>query len=148
MSDTWLRFVPEEPSFTPTAAAAELARNLFAEFLPESEKVSAIFTDSIEFIDAGGNWSGVACPHCAKNAEDWWADAVDKSCEGAFQDLLVVTPCCGTQVSLNNLHYGWPVAFACFVLEAEDPDRDLQPDQTEQLTQILGCKLRKVWAHI
>jgi hypothetical protein len=149
MSDNWLLLVPADPTFAPSPEAAKLARNLLAEFVPESDEVVADFNEAIVFFDAGGNWSGVECPACGKNAETWWAHAMDEAFKTAFQKLRVSTPCCGTQVSLNDMRYGWPVAFGRFALTAMNPNvRDLSSEQEAKLSNILDCELRKVWRHI
>lgn len=118
-------------------------------FAPMADKVNAVFEDSIVFFDPGGNWSGVACQACGKDAKAWWQKAMSASFEGAYENLGLAAPCCGAQVSLNNLRYGSPAAFGRFALEAMNPNiRDLQPEQEAQLSQALGCELRKVWVHI
>ena len=149
MSDNWLQFIPADPTFRPSREAAERARELLAEFVPYSDEVSTKFEESTTFFHPGGNWSGVECPVCGADAEAWWEEAMTASHKDAFRDLLVSAPCCGMQVSLNDLRYRWPAAFGRFVLEAMNPNiRDLQPAQEEQLSQALGCELRKVWVHL
>lgn len=62
---------------------------------------------------------------------------------------MVTAPCCGTRLSLNELHYLWPAAFGRFVLEALNPNiRDLTPDQELALSQLMGCTVRKIWVHV
>ena len=148
MSDNWLQFIPAEPNFRPSADAAERARELLVMFVPDSDEVSAKFEEAITFFDPGANWSGVACPTCGSDVETWWQEAMTASYKDGFRDLGVLTPCCGAKVSLNDLRYVWPAAFGRFALEAMNPNvRDLQPGQEEQLSQALGCELRKVWVH-
>ena len=39
---------------------------------------------------------------------------MDKAFESNFELLTSVAPCCGNEVSLNELRYGWPSGFAKF----------------------------------
>jgi len=52
-------------------------------------------------------------------------------------------------VSLNELHYVWPVAFGSYVLEAKDPDaRGLTSEQLAELSKAVGCELLEIQAHV
>jgi hypothetical protein len=52
-------------------------------------------------------------------------------------------------VSLNELRYVWPVAFASFVLEAVNPfSMGLSAPQLEKLAGALGCPVREIPAHL
>ncbi len=149
MSDNWLQFIPDEPTFQPTLQAAENARTLLHSFLPNSDEINIKFMESVTFFDPGSNWSGVECPACNTNIEEWWPEAMGVAAENDFQDLMTVTPCCSKKISLNNLKYIWAVAFGRFVLEAQNPNiQDFPIIQKTQLEKILGCTLRQVWMHL
>ncbi|HKB96229.1 MAG TPA: hypothetical protein VKB94_05225, partial [Rhizomicrobium sp.] len=63
--------------------------------------------------------------------------------------LKTKVPCCGAEISLNDLHYDRPAAFGRFVLEVMNPNvRDTPPEQDRALADRIGHELRKVWAHI
>lgn len=148
MSDNWLQFVPTDPQFIPSAEAAESARHLFASFVPESEEVTASTKDEIEFFHPMGNWSGVECPLCGADLEPWWEEAMERCAETQFKDLVTTVLCCGSRLSLNELRYVWPAAFARFVLEAMNPNvRDITQDQELALSNAVGCSLRKIWGY-
>jgi len=148
MSDNWLQFVPADPTYRPSRAAADQAKTLLASFVPRAHEANVEFKDAIEFIHAGSNWSRVNCPVCGTDAEAWWSEAVGAAFNN-FTDLNVTAPCCGARVSLNEMKYVWPVGFASFVIEAMNPGvADLSPEQEELLASCLGCKLRKIWVHI
>ena len=121
MSDNWLKFIPVDPSWQPTPDAADQAAELLASMAPDGE-ISVDFMEKIELFHPYGNWSGVECPSCGADAEGWWGDAVSRAAELDFTKLEVTTPCCGSTVSLNDLHYVWPTAFGRFVLEAMNPN--------------------------
>lgn len=149
MSDNWLKFVPANPYFQPAKKDAREARKLLKSFLPDACEVNALFEDEVRFVDAGGNWKGVLCPTCGVDAESWWYDAVSSAYEKQFSNLVTKAPCCGAEMSLNEMHFPWPVAFGSFVLEAKNPNvRGLSQRRTLQLAKILGCKLTTVWQHL
>jgi len=149
MSDNWLQFVPSDPVYKPTAEAAEQAKVLLTNFVPHADAVNVEFKDTIQFFHPHGNWSGVNCPACGKNAGDWWDDAMNSAHQNGFSNLNIIAACCGARVSLNELNYIWPAAFASFVIEAMNPDvENLTPMQEAKLVSCLGCELRRIWVHI
>ncbi len=118
-------------------------------FLPDADRIGYSFLDSISFIDAGANWAGVECPYCRKDVEDWWQRAMSRAHEAQFENLVVKLPCCSRTSSLNNLNYGWTVAFGSWVLEARNPNRPgLDRDEIEDLSEIVGERLTQVADHI
>src|SRR3984885_13540583 len=130
MSDNWILRVPNDTRFQPTSENAARARELLASFVPQAHEVKARFEDKVVFFDPGGNWSGVECPTCGRDAESWGSDAVQAASDADFQSLDVITACCGVRVSLNDLRYVWPAGFGRFALEAMSPQvRNVAPDQ-------------------
>jgi hypothetical protein len=149
MSDNYLRYVPTDPQFKPPSMAADQAVAVLRAFLPNAESVTSRFAEAVEFVDAGSNWEGVSCPSCGADAEPWWGNAMSEAADTQFQSLDVRTACCGGVVSLNELHYRWPVAFASFVLEVTNPNSPgLSPQQLEQLQAVLSCPAREIKAHL
>lgn len=149
MSDHWLRYVPRDPRYQPTEAQARAAEKLLASFLPQSERVRSEYTEQIAFIDPGSNWSGVLCSACGTDAEAWWRDALASAADADFVHLTLVAPCCGNQVSLNELNYVWPSAFGRYALEAMSPnERGLTLEQAKLLASALGCEVREVPVHL
>jgi hypothetical protein len=149
MSDNWLRYVPADPWFRPESKAAEKARALLSSFLPEAEEVTAEFFPTLQFVDPGGNWSGVCCPSCGADAETWWDGAVSAAADSGFVSLDVHPPCCGVQTSLNDMNYVWPAAFGCFVLDAMNPNVEaLSSAQLQQLEHELGSVVREIAQHL
>jgi hypothetical protein len=149
MSDSFLFYVPTDPIFQPTETAAQAAKALLFEYFPESESVEAEFFDSPEFFDGASNWSGVKCHVCGADAESWWDEEMEQAAMSQFEALTRTSPCCGSNVSLNDLNYGWPAAFGRFVVEAENPNSTgLTPEQLKQLEATIGCTLTEVPAHV
>jgi hypothetical protein len=148
VSDDWLQFVPELPTWQPTQEAASSAVALLRSFVPKSEAVKAGFSNDVEFFHPGENWSGVHCPRCDADAQGWWPEAMDDAWKNRFADLIVATPCCRAAVSLNDLRYVSNAGFGRFVLEAMNPDQDTTSEQELSLAKALGTPLKKIWVHI
>jgi hypothetical protein len=149
MSDSWIQFVPADPTWQPSQVAADRAAAELRQIAPKADEVNATFHETVEFFDPGANWSGVKCPKCAADLEEWWGSAMSRAHKHSFSDLTVVTPCCSSETSLNDLDYEWPAAFGRFVLEAMNPNiGNTTPEQDETLEKALGAPLRKVLVHI
>jgi hypothetical protein len=149
MSDNWLQFIPVDPNWIPTPAAAERAVALLSAIAPQAEEVNAEFKEQVEFFHPHSNWEGVECPVCGADIESWWDEAMEAASQSGFTDLTVNTPCCGAATSLNDLRYAWPAAFGRFVIEAMNPNiRDTTPEQDGAMAECVGSALRKVWVHI
>ena len=149
MSDTYFRYVPSDPSFTPPGDAVARAEAILRSLLPDAASIEAQLMDEVVFVDAGGHWEGVFCSSCGADAEPWWGEAMSEAAESRFESLHVRAGCCGSRVSLNDLEYVWPVAFGRFLLEAANPGREaLSPQELEQLGSALGCAVREVKARV
>jgi hypothetical protein len=149
MSDHWLKYVPADPLFRPTPAGAGAAKLLLRGFLPDAEAVHARFLGNVAFIDPGSNWSGVRCPVCGADAEPWWEGAMDAVHKNGILSLGIRTPCCDAAVSLNELLYLSPAAFASFVLEARNPnEKGLAAMRLTLLGAALGCAVREIRVHL
>jgi hypothetical protein len=148
MSESVLRLVPTDPLCIPSSIAQDQARNLFSSLLPEGE-IHVIVTEDVSFIDPGGNFERILCPTCSAVVPiEWWSRVMDRAYAASrFRDLSIVLPCCQTHSSLNNLCYDWPTGFARFLLEARSPGSDLTEQQVSLFELLLGCSVRKIWAH-
>ncbi len=151
MSDNFIRLIPTDPNFVPDLVAQERARDLFASFVPAADQVTAVVSEMVEFVDPGNNLEQVLCPACGADLLDGkrWQQLMDRSYKTHFSDLMIMTPCCGSVTSLNDLQYNLPAGFARFILNARNPNvRDLDPAQIKALEQILECRVRRIWSHI
>jgi len=148
MSDNWITFIPTRPDHVPSPQAQQVARDLLAQVLPDAE-VTARVCEQIELVHPYENWSGVRCPLCKADLEDWYVEAVQAASESAFADLTVITPCCGGTTNLNELDYVWPAGFSRFRIEAMNPNvKDVDAEVVKRLESILGCPLRRIWQHL
>lgn len=187
MSDDWIHLIPIRPDYVPTPGGIQAAIAILAPALGDREpKVvylkkedwsplvsdivfQVIVRDEIDFVDNGVNLETIRCPHCNEVLpEDWWGTAVDQAGKTKFDNLVVQTPCCGRQVSLNDLVYDWPAGFARFSISILNPVREdtaarvpltdsitrtrfelIHPDSKtlEHVGEVLGCPVRKIIAH-
>ena len=149
MSDHVLRLVPNKPQFQPDPAVARSAVELLRAYFPQAQEIQSKYYESVTFIDAGENWEGVSCLACGADAEPWWGEAMSASTSAGVSSLATQARCCGTPVQLNELNYGWPVAFGRFVLDVLNPNAlSLAPEQLAQLSAQLGCQLLTVHARV
>ena len=149
MSDHYLRIVPADPRFVPTQECEDLATSRLREVLP-GVAVRARRFGEIQFVDQGGNFERVLCPHChATIAMEAWHTWMDRSYSSGFADLTGQTPCCNRPSDLNSLTYEWPAGFASFVLEAINPEIGgyLPDDSCAIVARALGCSVRQILAH-
>jgi hypothetical protein len=145
----YFELIPTIPDYVPLPASRERARARFASFVGGPWEALAVVTNQIEFISCLENFKTISCPACgAVLAIDWWEQAMDDAyIASRYTALDVPVPCCGALVSLNEPTYHLPQGFARFVLCACGPEiTNLQDGQMRELEDILGCKLRKIWA--
>ena len=154
MSDNYLRLIPKDPAWQPTAQAAQRTVEALAPLVPGADTVEAEFLDQVTFIDQGANLERVLCPSCRAELDpDWWSAEMARGGgaelgDQTFTDLAVTTPCCSAATSLNDLVYEWPAGFASFEVAVLNPQRGwLEPDELSRLGDLLGHPLRQVMAH-
>jgi uncharacterized CHY-type Zn-finger protein len=149
MPDNFICIIPRDPLFIPDIHAQQQAQQLFHQFAPHADEITFTIKDTPTFVDAGANFTFVACSRCHQRLDTWWQEAMDRAAAQQFHDLDIVTPCCGATLSLNALHYEWPCGFARFVLEAQNPQIGLlSVNQVRELERVLDCKLRQILVHI
>lgn len=130
---------------------AEQACERLAEIAPKAEAIEVRIQDGVEFVDCGGNFESVGCPACGRDIPfDWWTDRMDEDYSNSgFRLDRFHMPCCGSQKSLNELHYDWPQGFSRFSLEAMNPNIGMLDDAFRlEFERILGTKLRIIYRHI
>ena len=148
MPDTYLRIIPSDPTYVPSALARERALAALRRALPVVDDIATHVTDEVRFVDCGANFETASCPHCGADLGEWWSEAMELGHRQHFRDLRVTVPCCGRRTSLNELAYSWPAGFARYTLEALNPGLgNLSQVVVQRLEHILGSKLRIIWAH-
>lgn len=154
MSDNYIRLIPTEPTWQPSAAAATAATayaaGLFSGPHASADEVQHEYFESVTFIDSGVNTSTAQCPSCASNIDLGWVyDAIGER-HPDLADLTVTAPCCGSRQSLNDLEYDWAVGFARFEVTILNGTRDRYELDERELTEaaaLLGHPVRQVLAH-
>jgi hypothetical protein len=148
MPTNLLQFIPQQPAFMPGNSSVELAKQFLQTRLPKADDVYTRGSTYVKFIDAGENFKSIACPVCGKEISgDWWSAAMDKAQKSKYVDLGIVTPCCNSQTTLNDLAYHFPQGFARFFLAARNPGVSEFDEQSKiELEIILECKLRIIWS--
>lgn len=147
MSDVFLRLIAGEPDFIPTMMSLETLEQMLHRIFPNADEITVSITDTTKFVDPGSNFEEVCCPYCGVNLISWWGEEMDKAFEGDFRDLSIITPCCDRSSSLNDLHYHWTAGFSRCKIEIRNPSGDLDENQMNGLIEVMGCDIRKIWAH-
>lgn len=149
MPATYLRFIPDNPTFIPGSASRHEALRFLTRVFPDSDPREVI-TDGIQFVVQGENFESVICQACDAMLDvSWWSQVMDSAWDAAhhqFANLAITAPCCSIASSLNELHYVWLAGFAQFWLELIEPVDDGGAATLAALERILGCQLRCVWA--
>jgi hypothetical protein len=148
MSDTFLRLIPRDPTYVPSASARERAQGVLRRIVLDADDLGWHVTREVQFFDCGGNFETVTCQRCGRDLGEWWSVAMEAGHEQQFRDLRVTTPCCGLRTTLNDLEYTMPAGFGRCVLEVQNPSITSLPDQARRrLEQSLGCQVSVIWAH-
>jgi hypothetical protein len=148
MSDSFLRIIPSDPQFVPAQSDSTVAIDFLRSVFPRAGQVTAAVSPSVVLVDCGGNLESIHCPVCGQLLSDaWWQAQMDTAHRDRFSSLEVVMPCCGSRTSLNELRYHWPMGFARYVLQADNPEAQLAPEALLHLQELLGCELRTIQAH-
>lgn len=148
MSDNLLTLIPLDPQYIPSEKMYEDALQILRQWQVSSTPIAWEVSTHIRFFDAGINFNAVFCPLCEQPISlSWWQQAMDAAFQTYFTQLTIVTPCCQSHVSLNDLCYDWPAGFACFCLTIHNPGRTLTQEEVAQVASILHCQLRQVWRH-
>ena len=101
----------------------------------------------IEFIDQGENFDKVSCNLCGQEIViEHWQNAMDEAFERGFIDLDFITLCCHKKTSLNDLTYEMTAGFAKFVMTIIDATNEIEEKDINNLEEILGTKLKIIWA--
>ncbi|NOU82205.1 hypothetical protein GC101_25395 [Paenibacillus sp. LMG 31459] len=113
--------------------------------ITSNKKISEHLHEEVSFIDSGSNFDGIRCNQCLRELEmDWWAEQMNICSTNHFKELSIITPCCSSAVSLNELQYICPMGFARYVIEMINPEKD-EVIEIEQL--IAKNNYRLIRAH-
>jgi hypothetical protein len=161
MSELYIRVIPTDPDWQPTAEAAaravEYVAGLFAGPDDHVELVEPLFYERITLIDGGEYMEDLFCPRCdAAIGLDWFWDLLRARNGGrmigepAVPDLSVTVPCCGAALMLSELRFEAPVGFARFEVSARNWARgtwELSETELVAAGAALGHPVTQIHAH-
>lgn len=77
MSDTYLKFIPLNPLYTPDISSQmKMLEKLKVIF--EKSEIKIKLHDHVQFIDQGENFDSIICPNCHVDVEiNWWQEKMD-----------------------------------------------------------------------
>lgn len=150
MSDHFLVVIPADPKAELPGTAGDIRDALAA--VAGSDEARVKDYGKLQFIDAGTNFERIACPGCAAeiDVETTWHDWMDSDWHGedGFHLHRHRTPCCGTELTLNDLVYHFPQGFARWFVSARNVNRGpLTGEEIERLEGIAGIPLRAIAQH-
>lgn len=146
MSAHFLVVIPRDPQ-ADLPDTADTVREALAEFAGTAESRVKDY-GKLQFIDAGENFERIGCPACNREVTiaDWhtWMDA-DWLGEEGFHLRVHRTPCCGKDVTLNDLTYERPQGFARWCISARNGDRGpLTRDEVAHLETLADLPLKAI----
>ncbi len=156
MSYVVLYAIPTDPVWVPDAEQEAAAVAIYGRHVEHVGEIEVRRDARMHFYDAGECFERISCPSCtaliAENPSNmtWFVEQLDNhsSEERGFSTLDVVTPCCQTPTTLNDLDYDAPQGFACWSMGAVDAQQwDLADWQQHELEAALGHTVRLVYAH-
>lgn len=148
MSDCIVKIVPKDPLYKVSEQMLKKAKELLEAKL-SCDSINFECYDTPAFIDCGSNLERIVCPQCGAVLDfDWWGEAMEKANEKQFLELETELPCCQKTVSLNNINYYFPCAFACCEITVLNPDFDIENDIVDCIQKILCTEIRVVRAHM
>ena len=150
MSDNWLTLILKDPRLVPERALQDAALSRFSKLVARAEAVEIHTHDAVQFFDCGENFELTSCPTCrAQIPTTCWIDSMDVEFQRGFPLAAHPLPCCGIEVTLNDLVYDSPQGFARFALSALKPRIGRLPDDAlEELEAILGTEVRVIYQRL
>ncbi|BBH70173.1 hypothetical protein ACTI_68580 [Actinoplanes sp. OR16] len=161
MSELFIRVIPTDPAWQPTAEAAArtvtFVAGLFAGPGDHAEAVEPIYYERITLIDGGEYTQDLFCPRCeADIGLDWFWELVRERNGGrmigepTIHDLSVTVPCCAAALTLPELRFEAPVGFARFEVSVRNWARgawELDEKELAAAEAALGHPVTQVAAH-
>lgn len=161
MSDHFIRMIPTDPEWQPTAEAAsrmvKYVATLFAGSGDHAEAVEPIYYDRITLIDGGEYMEQLFCPRCeADIGLDWFWELIRERNDGrmlgkaTIHDLYVTVPCCAAALMLSELRFEASVGFARFEVSVRNWTRgawELSEEELAAAGAALGHPVTQVAAH-
>ncbi|MBD2806787.1 hypothetical protein ID855_19300 [Xenorhabdus sp. ZM] len=165
MSDSYLMFVPKDPSYIPESSAMDATTDYINTLRrkPESHFAGIPYIEhyvgeDIELFHGMELFRIPSCRCCKSNITEWWNEKMDyiwhqESRLGKIHTKWPV-PCCGQTLSLPELDYQNCGAFGCYALICND--REMELVHTEEglqsvintVEKLLKTPVNIVWQYI
>ncbi|MEM7719556.1 MAG: hypothetical protein AAF222_10145 [Pseudomonadota bacterium] len=124
MAECFLVIIPKNPE-AKIPADTDVLRQTLANMAGTTEARVKDY-GKLQFIDAGQNATDIRCRDCNAriDADEWhiWMQSDWRGAEG-FHLHLHSMPCCGTELTLNDLTYDGPQGFASWFVSARRKGR-------------------------
>lgn len=146
MTELHLRLVPTDPSWQPTPDAARAAVEVLRRLTQDRGEMELELYDEVTLIEQSRDHGSAECPGCRRSLpRSWWHERLDRAAASSYTNLTVVTPCCHTVTSLNDLRHACPTAFTRAELSVRNLERDeLNDDELTALAHALGHAIRQL----
>jgi hypothetical protein len=151
MSDTFTILIPEDPYFLPDPMDQERARRVLAEISPDADEIRVEASKEIQFHCCVEYFTRIICEKChAEISRDWWVNRMkeDYENEKGFKLAKYDTPCCHSEITLNDLTSESPQGFARFSMLINPDIGSLEDQYLSELEEVLGTKLRIIHVRI
>ncbi|MEV3902355.1 hypothetical protein AB0K11_08515 [Mycobacterium sp. NPDC050551] len=165
MSGFYCTVIPTDPRWAPDDPHESAAVALFADQMypdPGHREVRADRSDGVTLFTGGVHLERLVCPRCAEVlgqpvgpvSMEWFVEQLDRchTEQDGYWPLQVIAPCCGAEISLNDLNdesAETTMGFALWSMEAYRPQTDnLGGEEQQQLEAVLGHPVRVIWVRI
>jgi|SRR5215831_11928164 len=151
MSDDFIVLVPSDPELSASPDALKRVAEILQRLAPSADSVEPEVSKAIRFHDAGSNFESISCPRCAADISiDWWQDRMDDdSVDEGFRLERYSVPCCNTPLTLNELRYESPQAFARTSWTVQNANIGvLEERDRRELEAAAGTPLITIYQHL
>ena len=145
MQDHFIKLIPCLHTYRTNESNARAAAELLKS-LVEAEEITFRQTDSAAFVDCGGMPERIVCPRCGAAVDRaWWREKLEEmERQDHFFILEQEMPCCGKEVSFNQLKYEPLCGFSALEFTIKNPKTPVTQEVIDRLSGQFGLLFRKV----
>ena len=144
MPDHFVRLIPCIHTYRTNENSARAAVELL-KTLVEAEEVAFCQRDSAAFVGCGAP-ERIVCPRCGAAVDRaWWREKLEEmERRDHFFILEQEMPCCGKEVSFNQLKYEPACGFSALEFTIKNPKTPVTQEVIDRLSGQFGLLFRKV----
>ena len=149
MSEHIVKLIPCMHTYRTNPNAAQSAVQALKR-LVEADEITFEQPDRPVFVETCRDGM-IFCPRCGAAVDHkWWRDKIAEmeQAEDGFFILEQDLPCCGKNVSFNNLKYEQPSGFATMIFTIRNPKTPVGKEVTDALSERFGLLFRVVETEI